>query len=140
MPARVSGTIDGNGAKFYTGKGDNTGPGQKSSEGYSQRPHLCVFYRCNNLIIRDVLLTASAYHCMRILECKYVHLEGVRIHSVRLPGLVGHQEVLFGGPGQILTLRHDSIDRKSFMPGVVLAVRKVRSLTGLVIGLEHLLD
>jgi 4-hydroxy-tetrahydrodipicolinate reductase len=63
----------------------------------------------------------------------------VPIHSVRLPGFVAHQEVLFGGPGQILTLRHDSTDRRSFMPGVLLAIRKVRSLQGLVIGLEHLL-
>jgi len=63
----------------------------------------------------------------------------VPIHSVRLPGFVAHQEVIFGGQGQILTLRHDSIDRGSFMPGVVLAVRKVRALTGLVVGLENLL-
>ncbi len=63
----------------------------------------------------------------------------VPIHSVRLPGFVAHQEVIFGGVGQVLTLRHDSIDRVSFMPGVVLAVRKVRTLQGLVIGLEHLL-
>ena len=63
----------------------------------------------------------------------------VPIHSVRLPGFVAHQEVIFGGQGQILTLRHGSLDRSSFMPGVVLAVRKVRSLTGLVIGLENLL-
>ena len=63
----------------------------------------------------------------------------VPIHSVRLPGFVAHQEVIFGGQGQVLTLRHDSIDRGSFMPGVLLAVRKVRALTGLVIGLENLL-
>jgi 4-hydroxy-tetrahydrodipicolinate reductase len=63
----------------------------------------------------------------------------VPIHSVRLSGFVAHQEVIFGGQGQILTLRHDSIDRGSFMPGVVLAVRKVRGLTGLVVGLENLL-
>jgi 4-hydroxy-tetrahydrodipicolinate reductase len=62
------------------------------------------------------------------------------IHSVRLPGLVAHQEVLFGGPGQTLTIRHDSIDRESFMPGVLLAVRKVGSLErSPVVGLEHLL-
>jgi 4-hydroxy-tetrahydrodipicolinate reductase len=65
--------------------------------------------------------------------------EGVRVHSVRLPGLVAHQEVVFGGPGQTLTLRHDSLDRTSFMPGVVLACRRVAALDGLVIGLEHLL-
>ena len=62
------------------------------------------------------------------------------IHSVRLPGLVAHQEVVFGGPGQTLTIRHDSIDRESFMPGVLLAVRKVGSLEQrLTIGLENLL-
>lgn len=67
-------------------------------------------------------------------------IEGeVHVHSVRLPGLVAHQEVIFGGPGQTLTIRHDSIDRTSFMPGVLLAIRKVKSLDGLVIGLEHLL-
>lgn len=64
---------------------------------------------------------------------------GVRVHSVRLPGLVAHQEVVFGGRGQTLTLRHDSLDRSSFMPGVVLACRRVASLDGLVVGLEHLL-
>ena len=62
------------------------------------------------------------------------------IHSVRLPGLVAHQEVVFGGPGQTLSLRHDSIDRESFMPGVLLAVRKVGSLpSSPVVGLENLL-
>jgi 4-hydroxy-tetrahydrodipicolinate reductase len=62
------------------------------------------------------------------------------IHSVRLPGLVAHQEVLFGGPGQTLTIRHDSIERESFMPGVLLAIRRVGSLeTSPVVGLEALL-
>lgn len=65
--------------------------------------------------------------------------DGVRIHSVRLPGFVAHQEVIFGGPGQFLSVRHDSTSRESFMPGVLLAVRRVRELSGLVIGLEHLL-
>jgi 4-hydroxy-tetrahydrodipicolinate reductase len=63
------------------------------------------------------------------------------IHSVRLPGLVAHQEVVFGGLGQTLSLRHDSISRESFMPGVLLAVRKVGSLDrSPVIGLENLLS
>jgi len=66
--------------------------------------------------------------------------EGVRVHSVRLPGLNAHQEVLFGGPGQVLTLRHDSLNEESFMPGLLLAVRRVGALEGLVYGLEHLLD
>ncbi|MBI5869355.1 MAG: 4-hydroxy-tetrahydrodipicolinate reductase [Actinobacteria bacterium] len=66
--------------------------------------------------------------------------KGIPIHSVRLPGLVAHQEVIFGGKGQTLSLRHDSISRDSFMPGVVLAVRRVADLEDhLVIGLEKLL-
>ncbi len=64
---------------------------------------------------------------------------GVRMHSVRLPGLVAHQEVLFGSPGQGLTIRHDSYDRASFMDGVVLAVESVASLPGLTVGIEPLL-
>ena len=67
-------------------------------------------------------------------------IDGMRIHSVRLPGYVAHQEVIFGGLGQTLTIRHDSINRESFMPGVVLACKKVRALSGLVIGLEKLMD
>jgi 4-hydroxy-tetrahydrodipicolinate reductase len=63
----------------------------------------------------------------------------VPIHSVRLPGLVAHQEIVFGGLGQTLTIRHDSLSRESFMPGVLLAIRKVGELDGLVVGLEHLL-
>jgi 4-hydroxy-tetrahydrodipicolinate reductase len=64
----------------------------------------------------------------------------VPIHSVRLPGLVAHQEVILGDVGQTLTIRHDSTDRHSFMPGVLLAIRKVGSLTDpLTVGLEHLL-
>lgn len=66
--------------------------------------------------------------------------DGVPVHSVRLPGLVAHQEVIFGGPGQTLTIRHDSINEESFMPGLLLAVRRVRSLPGLVYGLEKLLE
>jgi len=66
-------------------------------------------------------------------------VEGVSVHSIRLPGLVAHQEVLFGGQGQTLTIRHDSIDRTSFMPGVVLAIREVGSRAGLIVGLERLM-
>lgn len=64
----------------------------------------------------------------------------VHIHSLRLSGLIAHQEVIFGGLGQTLTVRHDSYDRSSFMPGVILAVKKVPSLKGLVYGLENLLE
>ena len=64
---------------------------------------------------------------------------GIRIHSVRLPGLVAHEEVIFGALGQSLTIRHDSYDRRSFMPGVLLAVRAVAERPGLTVGLEPLL-
>lgn len=67
-------------------------------------------------------------------------VDDVPVHSVRLPGLVAHQEVVFGGQGQTLTIRHDSIDRTSFMPGVLLAVRRVGAMEGLVIGLDRLLE
>jgi 4-hydroxy-tetrahydrodipicolinate reductase len=64
---------------------------------------------------------------------------GIRVHSVRLPGLVAHQEVIFGALGQSLTLRHDAYDRSSFMPGVVLAVKSVTERSGLTVGLDALL-
>lgn len=65
--------------------------------------------------------------------------EGIRIHSVRLPGLIAHQEVIFGAPGQIYTLRHDTSDRACYMPGVLLAIRQVQQLKSLVYGLEKIL-
>jgi len=66
-------------------------------------------------------------------------IEDINIHSVRLPGLLAHQEVLFGAPGQTLSLRHDTISRECFMPGVILAVKEVVNRQGLVYGLEALL-
>jgi 4-hydroxy-tetrahydrodipicolinate reductase len=67
-------------------------------------------------------------------------VDGVHVHSVRVPGLVAHQEILFGGHGETLTIRHDSLDRASFMPGVLLAVRGAASLSaGLTVGIEPLL-
>ena len=67
-------------------------------------------------------------------------VDGVPVHSVRLAGLVAHQEVLFGTLGETLTIRHDSIDRTSFIPGVLLAVRRVTEHPGLTIGIESLLN
>jgi 4-hydroxy-tetrahydrodipicolinate reductase len=67
-------------------------------------------------------------------------VDGIPVHSVRLAGLVAHQEVLFGTQGETLTIRHDSLDRTSFVPGVLLAVRTVREHPGLTVGLEPLLD
>ncbi|MFT4245703.1 MAG: 4-hydroxy-tetrahydrodipicolinate reductase [Micrococcaceae bacterium] len=66
-------------------------------------------------------------------------IDGVKVHAVRLQGLVAHQEVLLGNPGEQLVLRHDSFDRKSFMPGVVLAVREVQKHQGLTVGLDKLM-
>lgn len=67
-------------------------------------------------------------------------VEGMRIHSVRLPGLLAHQEVLLGGEGELLTLRHDSFNRSSFMPGVLMSIRHVMAEKTLIYGLEHILD
>ncbi|MBX5485567.1 4-hydroxy-tetrahydrodipicolinate reductase [Mycolicibacterium hassiacum DSM 44199] len=67
-------------------------------------------------------------------------VDGIPVHSVRLAGLVAHQEVLFGTQGETLTIRHDSIDRTSFVPGVLLAVRQIARRPGLTVGLEPLLD
>ena len=67
-------------------------------------------------------------------------VDGVPVHSVRLAGLVAHQEVLFGTAGETLTIRHDSMDRTSFVPGVLLAVRRVAEHPGLTVGIESLLD
>ncbi|RYG24554.1 4-hydroxy-tetrahydrodipicolinate reductase [bacterium] len=66
-------------------------------------------------------------------------VEGVPVHSVRLPGYLAHQAVMFGGPGESLTIRHDSMDRASFMPGVRLAAQRVREMTGVTVGLDKVL-
>ncbi len=67
-------------------------------------------------------------------------VDGIPVHSVRLTGLVAHQEVLFGTMGETLTIRHDSLDRTSFVPGVLLAVRKINEHPGLTVGIEPLLN
>ena len=67
-------------------------------------------------------------------------VDGVRIHAVRLRGLVAHEEILMGNPGEQFTIRHDSFDRVSFMPGVLLAIRQIERHPGLTVGLEHFMD
>jgi 4-hydroxy-tetrahydrodipicolinate reductase len=67
-------------------------------------------------------------------------VDGVHVHSVRARGLVAHQEVLLGGPGETLTIRHDSLDRASFRPGVLAGIRAIADHPGLTVGLEHILD
>lgn len=67
-------------------------------------------------------------------------IDGMKIHSVRLPGLLAHQEVLLGGEGELLTIRHDSFDRKCFIPGIVMAIREVMSKNHLIYGLENIME
>lgn len=73
-------------------------------------------------------------------EARGALVDGIAIHSVRARGLLAHQEVILGGPGETLTIRHDSLDRVSFTPGVLLAVRQIASHPGLTVGLEHFLE
>jgi 4-hydroxy-tetrahydrodipicolinate reductase len=77
----------------------------------------------------------------KVAGCRGGNVDQVRIHSIRLPGLIAHQEVIFGGSGQILKIRHDSLDRAGFMPGVVMVVKKMveRQVQGLVYGMENLI-
>ncbi len=80
-------------------------------------------------------------HEKEILEgARGADYDGMRIHSVRLPGLVAHQQVLLGGEGQLLTIRHDSFNRGSFMSGVVLSINKVMDTEKLIYGLEHIIE
>lgn len=67
-------------------------------------------------------------------------VDGVRVHAVRLPGLIAHQEVILGGQGQTLTIRHDSTERSAFIPGILLAIESIGNLPGLTIGIETLLE
>jgi 4-hydroxy-tetrahydrodipicolinate reductase len=67
-------------------------------------------------------------------------IDGIRLHSVRLPGLLAHQEVMLGSTGELLTIRHDSFDRSCFMPGIVMAIRNVMERNDLVYGLEHIIE
>ena len=67
-------------------------------------------------------------------------VEGVRVHGLRIRGMVAHQEVILGGQGETLTIRHDSMDRTSFSPGVLTGLRAISSRPGLTVGLEHFLD
>lgn len=85
-------------------------------------------------------MTAPDATSTALLGARGADVDGIPVHALRLRGLVAHQEVLFGGPGETLSLRHDSLSRESFMPGVVLAVRGVVDRPGLTLGLDPLLD
>jgi 4-hydroxy-tetrahydrodipicolinate reductase len=88
---------------------------------------------------RDAAFSHRAPEKLTLPGSRGAESGGVAIHSVRLPGLVAHQEVLFGGLGQTLSIRHDSTGRDSFMPGVLLAVRAVMEKDRLIVGLDSLL-
>jgi len=90
---------------------------------------------------RDAGLPPSPDATSTALEgARGADVDGVRVHGLRLRGLVAHQEVLFGAPGETLTIRHDSLDRASFIPGVLVGVRAIGQRPGLTVGLEELLD
>ena len=89
--------------------------------------------------VRGSMRQGLATEYEKIVGARGGDFEGMRIHSVRLPGYVAHQEVIFGGTGQTLTIRHDSISRESFMPGLLLGIRKVMAINELVYGLENLI-
>lgn len=89
---------------------------------------------------REKLRQGQADELEKIPGARGGEYEGMRVHSVRLPGYVAHQEVIFGGKGQTLTIRHDSMSRESFVAGLLLSIRSIRDLTpGLVYGLENIL-
>ncbi|MDT3415406.1 MULTISPECIES: 4-hydroxy-tetrahydrodipicolinate reductase [Brevibacillus] len=90
--------------------------------------------------VREEIKQGHPEEAESILGARGAEYHGFRIHSVRLPGLVAHQEVLFGATGQTLSIRHDSINRESFMPGVNMAIKAVVNLSELIYGLEHLID
>ncbi|MDQ4129951.1 MAG: 4-hydroxy-tetrahydrodipicolinate reductase [Actinomycetota bacterium] len=83
--------------------------------------------------------TAVSVHPSQLPGARGAQRHGIHVHAVRLPGLVAHQEVLFGSQGQTLTIRHDAVDRAAFLPGVLLAVREVGTRRGVIVGLERLL-
>ena len=89
---------------------------------------------------RDPLNQGHPNEYEKIAGVRGGDVQGMHIHSVRLPGLIAHQEVIFGGLGQALTIRHDAFTRDTYMPGVTMAIRKAVGLTKLVIGLENFLD
>jgi 4-hydroxy-tetrahydrodipicolinate reductase len=88
---------------------------------------------------RDRPFTHPLTHKQTLPGTRGGEMSGIAIHSVRLPGLVAHQQVMFGAPGETLTIRHDSMGRESFMPGVILAVREVMQRRELIVGLDRLI-
>jgi 4-hydroxy-tetrahydrodipicolinate reductase len=139
-----------------------TGWDTSEVEAMAEEAGLAVFYAPNFALGAVVMMRLAAEASRYLTRAEIVELHGeakkdapsgtakataellggdVAIHSVRLPGLVAHQEVLFGGDGQLLTIRHDAYSREAYVPGVLLALEKLPSLgPGLTVGLEAILD
>ena len=92
------------------------------------------------LEVREPMVQGHPNEYEKLPGARGADIGGIHIHSVRLPGLIAHQEVLFGGLGQALTIRHDAFSRETYMPGIILSIRKAAKLTNLVIGLDNFLD
>jgi 4-hydroxy-tetrahydrodipicolinate reductase len=90
--------------------------------------------------VRPEAPPSASRECEKVTGARGGHYRDVHVHSLRLTGAIAHQEVIFGGLGQLLTIRHDSTSRESFLPGVLLAVERVVNLKGVVYGLENLLE
>lgn len=90
--------------------------------------------------VREPMIQGHSNEYEKIPGARGADIGGIHIHSVRLPGLIAHQEVIFGGLGQALTIRHDAFSRETYMPGIMLGIRKSCELTELVIGLDKFLD
>lgn len=90
--------------------------------------------------VREPMVQGHANEYEKVPGARGADVKGIHIHSVRLPGLIAHQEVIFGGLGQALTIRHDAFSRETYMPGVMLGIRKAVGLSKLIIGLENFLD
>lgn len=88
---------------------------------------------------RSIRVPSGVREIEKIPGCRGGDADAVRIHSIRLPGFVAHQEVIFGGLGQSLTIRHDSYDRVGFMPGVIMVCKKMKEVKGLIYGMDNLL-
>lgn len=92
------------------------------------------------LEVREPMVQGHPNEYEKLPGARGADIGGIHIHSVRLPGLIAHQEVLFGGLGQTLTIRHDAYSRETYMPGILLSIRKSFALTELIVGLDNFLD
>ena len=109
-------------------------------DGKLDSPSATAVYTAEMIATTKENLSVAKKKCREIIPgARGASYKDIPIHAIRLPGLIAHQQIIFGGSGETLTLRHDSIDRQCFMPGVVFACKKVRELKELIYGLEKIL-